>query len=83
MSQTVEFMLSDREVEELDLLVSLSGLDSRKDLLNVALTVYRWAAYKVMEGEEIASVSDKHERYSVLQISVFEKLREHSKRIQS
>lgn len=81
MPQTVQIVLSDEEVEELDLLISLSGFDSRVDLLNAALTVYRWAAYRVMEGEEIASVSHLHERYSVMNMSVFERLREHAKRI--
>jgi metal-responsive CopG/Arc/MetJ family transcriptional regulator len=81
MSVTVKITLSDDQIEELDLLIALCGLSSRVELLNNALTVYQWAANEIMEGGEIAAVYRKRESFTVLETSVFEKLRENVKRI--
>ncbi len=81
MLRKITITLAESELEELDLLVALSGLSSRVELLNNALTVYGWAANEVMEGGEIASVYRKRDSFSVMETPVFGKLREHAERI--
>ncbi|MEK7462151.1 MAG: hypothetical protein AAB618_01095 [Patescibacteria group bacterium] len=80
---TIQVALSEEGLEELDLLVSLSGLSSRTELLNSALTIYRWVANEVMDGGEIAAVYRNRGSFNVMEMSVFENLRKNAKRIKS
>lgn len=47
-----------------------TGLTTKKDLFNNALTLLSWAIEEVANGNTIASVNEEENRYRVLQMPI-------------
>jgi hypothetical protein len=52
-------------------LMEQTGLSTKKDLFNNALTLLSWTIEEVANGNTIASVNEKNQRYRVLQMPIF------------
>ena len=60
------------QVRELEELMELCNLQTRKELFNVALSVFGWAVKNVHEGNKIASINSEKESYEVLNTPAFD-----------
>lgn len=66
----VQFDLAPTRVQEIDELMAVAGLSSRKDLINNAVTLLQWAVEEVLAGREIVSLDREKESYEVLRMPV-------------
>lgn len=55
----VQVDLSPIEVDRMNWMMEVCGLESRKDLFNTALTLLEWAANEAVEGRKVASFNDQ------------------------
>jgi hypothetical protein len=62
----IQLELPDSRVPELEDLMEKTGLATRKDLLNDALGLFKWAVRERRAGRTIASVDEKNDRYKEL-----------------
>lgn len=62
----IQFELPDDKVAELEKLMAESGIKTKKELFNNALTLFEWAIKERKAGKTIASVDEKAERYKEL-----------------
>lgn len=62
----VQLDLSQKEVERMNWIMGVCGLESRKDLFNNAITLLEWATEEVTEGRKIASFDDKTKERRIL-----------------
>jgi hypothetical protein len=54
----VQLDLSPHEVERMNWIMDVCGIESRKDLFNNALTLLEWAVTEVSNGNKVASFND-------------------------
>ena len=66
----IQFELSDDKVAELEKLMAESGIKTKKELFNNALTLLEWAIKERKAGKTIASVDEKTNRYKELLMPV-------------
>jgi hypothetical protein len=66
----IQFELSDDKVRELEELMKESGIRTKKDLFNNALTLLEWAIDEKRAGRTIASIDEKEKRYKELVMPV-------------
>ena len=66
----IQFELSDDKVAELEKLMAESGIKTKKELFNNALTLLEWAIKERRAGKTIASVDEKANRYKELLMPV-------------
>jgi hypothetical protein len=64
----VQFDLLPSQVAALENLMTICGLDTRKDLVNNALTLMEWAVEQVRLGKEVAALSKAEKSYEVLRM---------------
>lgn len=69
----IQLELPEDRVRELDVLMEETGLTTRKDLLNQALTLFQWAVRERQAGRMIASVDEEHQRYKELTMPALER----------
>jgi hypothetical protein len=69
-------VLEDR-LSELNELMRLCGLSTRKDLFNNAISILEWATEEVGKGNVIASVNRKERNYEVLRMPVLDAASRH------
>jgi hypothetical protein len=62
----VQFDLIPSQVEALENLMTVCALDTRKDLVNNAITLLEWAVGQVKLGKEIVSLDREERSYEVL-----------------
>lgn len=62
----IQFDLPDDKVAELEKLMAESGIKTKKELFNNALTLFEWAIQERKAGKTIASVDEKANRYKEL-----------------
>jgi hypothetical protein len=74
----VQIDFNESEVEEIEGLLKICGLATKKDLFNNALTVLRWCIREVESGHEIASIDRENERYYTLAMTILDAARRHS-----
>jgi hypothetical protein len=67
----IQFLMDEDLVRELDKLVQKNGLKTRTQLLNVALTLYDWAVRERENGNIIASLNERTERYKEIELPGF------------
>jgi hypothetical protein len=60
----VQLDLAPSQMERLNWLMEICDIDTRKDLVNVALSVFEWAVNQVIDGRTIAAV-DKEAKHFV------------------
>ncbi|MCI0487941.1 MAG: hypothetical protein L0229_15220 [Blastocatellia bacterium] len=68
MSDTVriQFELPEEKVRELERLMQETGIGTRKDFFNNALTLLEWAIHERKAGHVIASLDEKNKQYKEL-----------------
>ena len=59
----IQFDLPDDKVAELEKLMAESGLKTKKDLFNNALTLLEWAIKEKKAGRTIASIDEQEKSY--------------------
>lgn len=62
----IQFELPEARVQELEGLMRETGISTKKDLLNDALTLFQWAVRERQAGRKIASVDETNQRYKEL-----------------
>jgi hypothetical protein len=60
----VQLDLAPSQMERLNWLMDVCDIETRKDLVNVALSVFEWAVTQVIDGRTIAAV-DKEAKHFV------------------
>ena len=72
----IQLELPEERVQELERLMGETGIQTKKDLLNDALTLFQWAVRERQAGRMIASVDETNQRYKELAMSSLERARE-------
>jgi metal-responsive CopG/Arc/MetJ family transcriptional regulator len=62
-TQRVQLDLPERQVMELDVLMKETGVATRKDFFNQALSLLVWAIKEKKDGRIIASVDEANKHY--------------------
>ena len=62
----VQFDLSIEGVAELEHLMTETGVQTRKDLINNALTLFKWAVNESRAGNKIAAIDDESKSFREL-----------------
>ena len=68
----VQLDLPEERVNELDQIMQETGLSTRKDLINQALTLFQWALRERQAGRMIGSVDEANQRYKELSMPALE-----------
>lgn len=67
----IQFELPESKVKELEEMMRIGDVHTRKDLFNNALTLLQWAIKEVREGKLIASVDEQNKKYKELAMPIF------------
>jgi hypothetical protein len=70
----LNFEFPEERINELKELQSEAGLDTMKDLINNALTIFEWAVHETRNGNEIAAVNEDDESYRILVTPALQKI---------
>jgi hypothetical protein len=62
----VQLDLAASEVERMNWMMKVCGIESRKDLFNNAITLLEWATGEVINGRKLASFDDKTKERTIL-----------------
>ena len=68
----IQFELSPEKAAELEELIKETGVQSKRELFNNALTLLKWAVRETRRGNSIASVDEEHGKYRELQMPILE-----------
>ena len=66
----IQFELTKEKADELDGLMKETGVQTKKELFNNALTILKWAVRETKKGNSIASVDEAHRKYRELQMPI-------------
>jgi hypothetical protein len=66
----IQFEMPKDKAEELDGLMKETGVQTKKELFNNALTILKWAVRETKNGNSIASVDEAHGKYRELQMPI-------------
>lgn len=64
----LQFELSREKLEEFEQLRQAGGFETRKDLLNNAITLLKWAMKHAREGHVVAAVDERTQKYFELEM---------------
>jgi hypothetical protein len=78
----LQFELSEKRIEELDSLVEQTGLKTRVQLINTAITLFEWAVREREAGRIIASMDEGQGRYKEIEMPGFPNLQGEKEGIQ-
>lgn len=67
----LQFEMPEEKLKELDQLVAVTGASTRKEYVNHALTLFKWAIKEIKEGKAIASI-DEDENVTELAMPLLE-----------
>jgi len=62
----VQLDLAPAQMERLNWLMEVCDLETRKDLINTALSLFEWAVVEVREGRMVASIDKKEKQVKEL-----------------
>jgi hypothetical protein len=79
----LQIEIDEAQMKELERLAELSGVRTKKDLLNNALTLLKWAARQRMQGYTIQSVSQSEGTVKELEMPLLETLAAAARRLQA
>jgi hypothetical protein len=71
--QRIQIELPEDRVRELETLMEQTGTNTKKDLLNNALTLFEWAVNERRAGRIIASVDEHEKRYKEVVMPTLER----------
>jgi hypothetical protein len=63
----IQIDLDERRVKELERLMTVCGLATKKELFNNALTLFEWAVDSVRQGRTIASLNETEQKFRELE----------------
>jgi hypothetical protein len=66
----IQFELPKNKADELDRLMKETGVQTKKELFNNALTLLKWAVRETGHGNSIASIDEAHGKYRELQMPI-------------
>ena len=66
----IQFELPTQKVRDLERLMEESGIQTKRELFNNALTLLEWAAKQRKLGRVIASIDEKNGKYFELQMPI-------------
>ena len=69
--QRIQFEISADHLKELERVMRHAKIATKKELLHNALTFFEWALAEVEQGNSIASVDPKQEKYKEITMPVF------------
>ena len=73
----IQIDLDESRVRELDLLMKVCDIATRKELFNNALTLFEWAVTAVREGRTIASLNEQEQKFRELEMPVLRSAAKH------
>lgn len=71
----IQLDLTAKQAERFDGLVSYCELGSRKELFNVAMSLFNWATEEASKGKKIASYDEKRDHVETILIPALENAR--------
>ena len=74
-TQRVQITLRQDKVQEMERLMEEAGVATKKDYLNNALLLLKWAIQERRRGRVIASVDENDDRYQPLMMPVLDNVR--------
>lgn len=74
----VQFDLTEDKVKEIEEIMAKSGIGSRKDVFNTALTLLEWAIEESERGHDIAALDRKEREFFSLRMPVLESAKRQS-----
>jgi hypothetical protein len=66
----IQIDVSPQKLAELEELMRLCGISTKKELINNALTLLQWAVRQVRNGRTIASIDEQEGRYRELEMPI-------------
>ncbi len=66
----IQFELAPEKAAEIEELMKETGVQTKKELFNNALTLLKWAIRETKRGNSIASVDEAHGKYRELQMPI-------------
>ena len=66
----IQFELSEDKVRELEALMEETGIRTKKDLINNALTLLEWAIQEKKAGRSIASIDEQEKLYKEITLPI-------------
>jgi hypothetical protein len=66
----IQLELPKDKAEEIEGLMKETGVQTKKELFNSALTLLKWAVRETKRGNSIASVDEAHGKYRELQMPI-------------
>lgn len=66
----IQLELPEDKAEEIEGLMKETGVQTKKELFNSALTLLKWAVRETKRGNSIASVDEAHGKYREFQMSI-------------
>lgn len=76
----LQFEMPQDKLIELDRLVAETGASTRKEYVNSALTLFKWAIREIQEGKAIASI-DANEKVTELAMPLLENVEPSKKKV--
>jgi hypothetical protein len=74
----IQVDFSRERVSELEKVMKLCGMSTKKELLNNALSLFEWAVREVMRGRAVASVDEEDQKYRELQMPTLQYAARHA-----
>jgi hypothetical protein len=72
----VQMEISSDKQEEIERLMARCEIATKKELINNALTLFKWAVDKIGEGKVVAAIIEGEEIYQELQMPPLSRVRE-------
>jgi hypothetical protein len=69
----IQLELPAERLQELEQLMQQTDLDTKKDLLNSALTLFEWAVKERQAGRTLASIDEQTQRYREIVLPALER----------
>lgn len=76
----IQFDLPDAKIRDLDRLMEIGGIRTRRELFNNALSIFEWAMRQREEGRTIAAIDEKSSSYRELSMPVLDNVRPRTER---
>lgn len=67
--------ISEESLEEIEALVAKTGTSTKKEFINYAITLLKWAIKQSESGNIIASINEKEGRYKELEMPILDHVR--------
>jgi hypothetical protein len=72
----IQIEISPGKREEIEQLMATCGIATKGELINNALTLFKWAVRKISEGNIVAAINEEEEVYQELEIPILSRVRQ-------